>query len=48
VLVTQLIKTQAQQEGCMQAYTIGLSINKGLKLDSTSAITVNINAVSQQ
>src|SRR6266436_1803584 len=32
LLVTQLIKARAQQEGCRQACTIGLSINEDTKL----------------
>ena len=33
MLATQLIKARAQQEGRMQAYIIGLSINEDLKLE---------------
>ena len=33
VLATQSIKAREQQEGRMQACTIGLSINKDLKLE---------------
>ena len=32
LLATQSIEAWAQQDGCMQAYTIGLSINEDLKL----------------
>src|SRR6266567_3648750 len=32
MLVTQSIKARAQQEECMQACTIGLSINEDIKL----------------
>ena len=33
VLATQSIEARAQQEGCRQAYTIGLSINEDTKLE---------------
>src|SRR6266700_3432075 len=33
MLATQLIKARARQRGCMQACTIGLSINEDLKLE---------------
>jgi len=33
MLATQSIKARAQQEGRMQAYTIGLSINEDPKLE---------------
>src|SRR6266702_6517802 len=33
MLATQSIKAQAQQEGCRQACTIGLSINEDIKLE---------------
>src|SRR6266567_4421737 len=33
MLATQSIKARAQQKGCRQAYTIGLSINEDTKLE---------------
>ena len=33
MLATQSIKARAQQEGCRQACTIGLSINEDIKLE---------------
>ena len=33
MLATQSIEARAQQEGCMQACTIGLSINEDTKLE---------------
>ena len=33
VLATRLIEIPAQQEGCMQAYIIRLSIKKDIKLE---------------
>src|SRR6266568_6561366 len=33
MLATQLIEARAQQEGCRQACTIGLSINEDIKLE---------------
>ena len=33
LLATQSIEARAQQEGCRQAYTIGLSINEDTKLE---------------
>src|SRR6266567_9290393 len=33
MLATQLIEARARQRGCMQACTIGLSINEDLKLE---------------
>src|SRR6266702_4536721 len=33
MLATQSIEARAQQEGCRQAYTIGLSINEDIKLE---------------
>ena len=32
MLATQSIKARVRQRGCIQAYTIGLSINEDLKL----------------